>query len=181
MAGSTAFPFALFRFTSGGDTELSIADAEAIGFDYGVNEASEIGVTGFTIGLPQRRTDVPNVGQRSTTKPATSIVGIPITINFVLNEKIASFPKPLAKLLKWSIEAQDIRGTFSNGRFCVRNDNLDSLPLILAEDIAGIRFVDYSMDDEISWSDHQTGTIFLEYVGTYTSFITNLNTIINAP
>jgi len=180
LASSISKPFAFYRLTAGGDTEANIADAEAIGFDYGVNEQSEIGVTGFSVGTPQRRTDVPNVGQRSTTKPATSLVGIPITIDFVLNEKLQAFPKPLAKLLKWSIEAQDIRGTFSNGRFCLRNDDLDSFPTIIAEDIAGIRFVDYTENDEIAWSDHQTGTISLEYVGTYTSLITNLNTIINA-
>lgn len=170
----------MYRFSASGDTESNLGDAEAIGFDYGVNEDSEIGVTEFKIGTPQRPTDVPNVGQRSTSKPATSLMMIPITIGFVLNEKFQSNPKPLAKLLKWSIDFQTVRGTFTKGRFCLRNDKLSSLPEIIAEDAAGIVFLDLVIDDEIQWSDHQTGTIYLAYVGEYSSFITNLNTIINA-
>ena len=181
MADSTTFPFSLYRLTAGGDTENSIGDAEGLGFEYGVNEQTQgIGVTGFQVGVPQRRTDIPNVGQRSTSKPATSLISVPITIDYIVNEKRQNNPKPLAKLTKWSLESQDIRGVYTKGRFSLRNDNLDSFPEIIAELVSGIRFVDFIENDEIEWSDHQTGQIQLEYVGVYASFITNLNTIINA-
>lgn len=181
MANSLSFPFSIYRLTTGGDTELSIGDAEGLGFEYGIDRDIALGLTSFQVGIPQRKTDVPNVGQRSTSKPATSLVSFPINIGFIVNETVQDNPKPLAKLMKWSLEDQDVRGTFSKGRLCLRNDNATSLPEIIAELDAGIRFVDIIWDDEVDWSNHQTGTIQLEYVGTYTSFITNLNTIINAP
>ena len=180
LASSTTKPFALYRFTGGADTEAGIADAEAIGFDYGINENSEIGVVGFSLGIPQRRTDVPNVGQRSTSKPATSLVAVPITIEFVVNEKVQDNPKPLAKLMKFSLEDQTVRGTYSQGRFGLRADDINSLPTIDPVNDAGIKFVDFNFTDELEWSDHQTGQIQLEFVGAYTAFVTLLTAIINA-
>lgn len=170
----------MFRKTLITDTEVSLGDAEAIGFDYGITETSEIGVVEFSFGVPQRPTDVPNVGQRSTSKPATSIVSVPIDIGFVLNEKVQDNPKPLAKLQKWSLEDQTVRGVMSHGRFCLRADDVNSLPDIIANAAAGIKFVDLIINDQIEWSDHQTGTIKLEYVGDYTGFITALTAIITA-
>jgi len=180
MADSTTFPFSIFRYTSNGDTEANINDSEAIGFQYGISEPDLIGVIGFNIGIPQRRTDVPNVGQRSTEKPATGLIAIPITIPILINEKSQDVPKPLAKLLKFSLENQTVRGVFTKGRFGLRNDNLMGLPTIIPEVESGIKFINFSLDDEINWTTHQTGTIELEFVGDYASFITNLNTIINA-
>jgi hypothetical protein len=180
MAGSTAFPFSFYRLTGGGDTEVSIANAEAQGFDYGINEDSEIGVVGFNFGAPQRPTDVPNVGERSSSHPSTSIVSVPINIDFVVNEKISAFPKSIAKFLKWSLEDQTVRGTYTHGRFALRNDKMGSLPTLLPTADVGIKFIDFNVTDEIEWSDHQTGTIKLELVGDYTALIALLTTIIGA-
>jgi hypothetical protein len=179
MADSTSSPFALYKFTSNGDDEATIPDEDAIGFDYGVNEQSTIGITAFKVGVPQRRTDVPNVGVRSTSKPPTSLVAVPIQFDFYVNEKLADQPKPIAKLLKFSLENQDVRGTFK-GRFGLRNDSLSSFPEIVPTATEGIVFANLEFDDEITWSQGQTGTVFLEYIGTYADFITRLNTIINA-
>ena len=105
---------------------------------------------------------------------------MPITIDFLVNEKKRDNPKPIAKLTKWSLEDQSVRGIFPHGRFCLRADDISSLPTILSKSTAGIRFVDFVWHDEIDWSTHQTGQIQLEYVGSYIDFITSLNTIINA-
>jgi len=185
LASSTSKPFAFYILTTGTDTEANLPDSEAIGFDYGVNEASEIGVIGFHIGAPQRPTDVPAIAEtsgneRASSSPDTGIVTVKFDINFLVNEKIASFPKNIAKLLKWSVRAQTVRGIYKRGRFCLRNDKMGALPTILADNDAGIKFIDLTIDDEIEWSDHQTGTIHLLYTGDYTTFQTNLNTIINA-
>ena len=88
MADSTTLPFALYRFTTGSDTEANIADSEAIGLNYGITETSDAGVVAFNHGVPQRRTDVPNVGARTTTRPATTLVTVPIKFTVAINEKI---------------------------------------------------------------------------------------------
>jgi hypothetical protein len=181
LASSTSKPFAFYRLTAGTDTEANLGDAEAIGFDYGINEDSVIGVVGFNVGVPQRPTDVPNVGERSTAHPATSLVSIPITIDIVINEKTQDNPKPIAKLLRWSIEDQTVRGTFSEGRFCLRNDKMAAFPNIIAVISGGIKFIDFNFTDEIEWSNHQTGQIKLEYVGAYTPWLVLLDAIIDAP
>lgn len=180
LASSTGKPFAFYRLTSPSDNEGNLPEKESIGFDYGVNEDSEIGVVGFQMGVPQRNTDVPNVGQRSTSKPATSIVSLPISIDFVVNEKQQSNPKPIAKLTKWSLEDQTVRGIYSRGRFELRNDKMTSLPVLVAGVNIGIKFVDLIINDQIEWSDHQTGTIKIEFVGTYTTFISQLTSLIGA-
>ncbi len=185
MASSTSKPFAFYIKTMVSDTEAALPDSEAIGFDYGVNEDTEIGVTGFHIGEPQRATDVPAIAEtaaneRASSHPDTGIISVEFQIDFLVNEKISGFPKNIAKLLKWSVRAQTVRGDMKRGRFCLRNDKMGALPTIIADNDAGIKFKNLTIDDQIEWSDHQTGTIFLEYVGDYTKFQTDLNTIINA-
>jgi hypothetical protein len=185
LASSTTKPFAFYILTQPTDTEAALPDSEAIGFDYGIDESSVIGVVGFSIGEPQRSTDVPNIasgasGERSSSHPDTGIITVKFTIDFIVNEKFQNNPKPIAKLLKWSLRDQTVRGDFPKGRFCLRNDKMNSLPTILATATAGIKMINLSVSDEIEWSDHQTGTIECEYTGDYNTLITNLNTIINA-
>ena len=50
MADSTASPFSLYRLTAAADTEASIADAEALGFDFGANEQTNVGIIGLRLG-----------------------------------------------------------------------------------------------------------------------------------
>jgi len=182
---SVPFPLGFFIFTASGDTEALLPDSESIGMDYGVDENTIIGCIGFHIGEPQRVTDVPNIAEtaaaeRSSSHPDTGIISVDITIDFLINEKTQSNPKPLAKLLKWSVRAQTVRALYPRGRFCLRNDKLGGLPTILADNLSGIRFKNLAMDDQIEWSDHQTGTIFLEFVGDYSAWVVLLNAIINA-
>lgn len=177
MADSTSSPFALYRFTVAGDTESSIADKESIGLNYGINEGDKAGVIAFSHGVPQRRTDVPNVGTRKTTRPATTLVTVPITLSVAVNEKISDQAAIQARFELFSLQEQDVRGVFSEGRFGLRNNNLTGFPTINPTLTAGIRFVNYTLNDMIEWTNHQILTIELEFVGTYTAYITLLEAL----
>ena len=178
MADSTSSPFALYRFTDVADTESNIVDGESIGLEYGIDEDSKGGVTTFKIGVPQRQTDVPNVGGvRETTKPATSLISVPITLGVLINEKVSDQPKIQARFLKFSIDNQDVRGVFPKGRFGLRNDKLSGFPTINPTLTAGIRFVNYELEDQLPWTNHQTVNIPLEFVGNYTAYLALLEAI----
>ena len=175
--GSVPFPFALYRFTASGDTEATIADTEAIGLDYGITETSDAGVVAFTHGVPQRRTDIPNVGSRKTTRPATTLVTVPITFTVAINEKTADQAAIQARFTMFSLQEQDVRGVFTEGRFGLRNDRLTGFPDINPTSMAGIRFVNYELNDMIEWTNHQIATVELEFVGDYTAYIADLEAL----
>ncbi len=178
MADSTTKDFAIYRFTSGSDTEATINDSEAIGLDYGVNESSDGGVVSFSVGVPQRQTDVPNVGGvRQTTQPATSLISVPITVGVLINEKVQDQAQFQARLLKFAIDNQDVRGVYSKGRFGLRNDKMTGFPTINPTNTAGIRFGALDLDDMINWTPHQIVDIPLLFVGDYTAYLALLEAI----
>lgn len=177
MADSVSSPFALYRFTTAGDTEVSIPNNEAIGIDYGIKEGDNAGVIAFNHGVPQRRTDVPNVGTRKTSRPATTLVTVPINITVAINEKISDQAPIQSRFELFSLQEQDVRGVYTQGRFGLRNDNLTGFPTINPTDTAGIRFVNYNLVDMIEWTNHQILTVELEFVGTYTAYIALLEAL----
>lgn len=177
MADSTSLPFALTRFTAASDTETNLADSESIGLNYGITEGDAAGVIAFSHGVPQRKTDVPNVGTRKTTRPATTLVTVPINLTVAINEKIADQAAIQARFELFSLQEQDVRGVFSEGRFGLRNDNLTGFPTIIPSVISGIKFVDYLLNDMIEWTNHQILTIQLEFVGKYNDYITKLKAL----
>lgn len=177
MADSTSSPFALYRFTTGSDTEANIADKEAIGLNYGITETSTAGVVAFSHAVPQRRTDIPNVGSRKTTRPATTLVTVPIKFTVAINEKITDQAAIQARFELFSLQEQNVRGIFTEGRFGLRNDNLTGFPTINPTIDAGIRFVNYELNDMIEWTNHQIVTIELEFVGDYAAYIALLQAL----
>jgi len=177
MADSLTSPFALVRYTVATDTETNLADSEAIGLNYGITEGDAAGVIAFSHGVPQRRTDVPNVGTRKTSRPATTLVTVPLNFTVAVNEKIANQAAIQARFELFSLQEQDVRGIFSEGRFGLRNDNLTGFPTIVPTQTAGIRFVDYLLNDMIEWTNHQLLTVQLEFVGDYTAYIALLQAL----
>lgn len=177
MADSTTLPFALYRFTVDGDTEASIDDSESIGLNYGIEEGDAGGVIAFSHGVPQRRTDVPNVGTRKTTRPATTLVTVPINFTVAVNEKIEDQAAIQARFELFSLQDQAVRGVYTQGRFGLRNTSLSGFPTINPTDVAGIRFVNYLLNDMIEWTNHQILTVELEFVGTYTAYIALLQAL----
>lgn len=177
MADSTNLPFALYRFTVGSDTEASIPNSEAIGLEYGITETSSAGVVAFSHGVPQRKTDVPNVGARITTRPATTLVTVPIKFTVAINEKVSDQAAIQARFELFSLKEQNVRGVFTEGRFGLRNDKLTGFPTINPTILAGIRFVNYDLIDMLEWTNHQLVTIELEFVGDYTEYITLLEAL----
>jgi hypothetical protein len=177
MADSTTSPFSIYRLTAAIDTEANIANSEAIGLEYGIGESIAAGVVAFKVGVPQRRTDVPNVGVRETTRPATGLVSVPIEFTVVINEKVSDQTAIQARFLKFSLDDQDVRGIFTPGRFGLRNDKLSGFPEIIPATTFGIRFVDYVIDDQIEWTNHQLSTVKVEFVGKYTAYIALLEAL----
>jgi len=177
LADSTTSPFALYRFTTGSDTEANIVNSEAIGLNYGITETSDAGVVVFSHGVPQRRTDVPNVGARTTTRPATTLVTVPIKFTVAINEKTSDQAAIQARFELFSLQEQNVRGIFTEGRFGLRNDNLTGFPTINPTVLAGIRFVNYELNDMLEWTNHQLVTVELEFVGDYTAYIALLQAL----
>ncbi len=165
----------LFRLTASGDTQANINANEKIEMLYGISETEAIGVIDFSVGVPQRRTDVPNVGGvRKTTRPATGLVSVPITMQVVINETSSDQAKLQARFLRFSLDQQDIRSLYPEGRFGLENKKLSGFPKITPDSMSGIRFVNYSIDDQIAWSNHQLLTVELEFVGDYTDYLAAL-------
>lgn len=177
MADSTTSPFSIFRLTTAGQTETSIGDSEAIGMEYGVSETTGVGVISYKVGVPQRRTDVPNVGIRKTTRPATGLVTVPIDFTVIFNEKTSNQTTKQARFLKFCLDDQDVRGIFTNGRFGLRNNNTLGIPQFFPTQTAGIRFVNYEIDDQLQWSNHLIATVQMEFVGDYAAYILLLEAI----
>ena len=172
MADSTTFPFALIRYTASTDTEVSLANAEALGLQYGLDETFPAGITNFKVGITQRKTDVPNIGQRSTAKQDTGLTSFPISFDIVFNSKVTDVYKSIAKLLYFSAEPQIVRGVYKEGRFGLRINSLSSLFNIVPTNIYGIKFIDISWQDLIENGGLSIANVNLEVVGTYSALVT---------
>lgn len=178
MASSTSEPFSIFRFTSNGDTESNLSDDEAIGMKYHMAEGVSIGVVSFgPVRISDRKTDVPNVAQRSRSTPPTGLGAFEVPIDIIINEKEVDQDSVLAKLLKFKLEGQRVKQVFNKGRFGMRNDAKTHFNFVPTLDF-GCKFLDFQYTDDIVWGGYQTARIIMEVSGDYSAVITNLNGLI---
>ncbi len=178
MANSVAKDFSIFRFTNPGDTEAGIVDKEAVGMDYGVNEQSDIGVISFRPVGDNRRTDVPNPSQRSSSKPDTGIAGTVYQLDMIVNEKLSD-SKAYAKLFKYYLEDNVVRGIFSKGRIGLRNDKFQGGSFdIIPTNTTGFKILHVEAEDDVLWGGFIPISIQLEFGGNPATLIANLDTYI---
>ncbi|KKN76244.1 hypothetical protein LCGC14_0372700 [marine sediment metagenome] len=156
MADSTTFPFAIFRFTGAGDTELSIGNNEAVGMDIGLDDNSnkKIGLLSYRPVFDSRRTDVPNPDQESTTVPDTGLIPTGFELDIIVNEKVDD-NIDLAKLSKFSLQPKAIRDFYSEGRFGIRYDAKSYLN-VTPTNVLGLKLIHYDFIDDFVWGglDH---------------------------